>query len=103
VAEEITYYALRESGEPEATGLFRDRRIPSAVHLERIDRRGIWVRDNGLIDYLMGETGAERVSELEAERIARRLGGSTRRTAATKTHAAPAAALRPPESLWPPG
>ncbi len=79
-AERVTYYALRESDEEEATGLFRKRVTTSGMYLEHIDRDGGWTRDNALIDYLMGEPGAEKVSELEAARIARELGGSIRPT-----------------------
>jgi hypothetical protein len=74
--ETVTYYALRESDEPEVTGLFRKRLTPRAMDLERLDRNGVFVRDNALIYYLAGyDNGYELVSEREARRIARRLGG----------------------------
>jgi hypothetical protein len=80
--ESVTYYALRESDEQEATGLFRDRRIlGEPTYLERLDANGAWVKDNNLLRYLTGsDTGAEKVSKLEAAIIARRLGSSIRRT-----------------------
>jgi hypothetical protein len=81
--EKITYYALRESDEPEATGLFRERRLEGAyMGLERVDRCGLWVQDNDLLRYLVGrDTGAEKVSEIEAAKMAGNLGGSIRRRA----------------------
>jgi hypothetical protein len=67
---------LRESDEPEVTGLFRKRLTPRAMDLERLDRNGVFVRANALIYYLAGyDNGYELVSEREARRIARRLGG----------------------------
>ena len=80
--EKLTYYALRETDESEATGLFRDVWADGSNWLERLDESGAWVEDNELLRYLTGrDTGAEKVSELEAAMIARRLGGSIRRTA----------------------
>ena len=62
--EQITYYALVEYDQPEATGLFRARSTAGgATYLERIDRGGEWVRDNDLQRYLTGrDSGAEKVS-----------------------------------------
>jgi hypothetical protein len=73
----VSYYALRESDEDRATGLFRVRQSATAHHLEHVDRNGQWVRSNGLIDYLVGkDSGSEPVSPGEARRIASRLGAT---------------------------
>jgi hypothetical protein len=75
-AESITYYVLQESDERKPTGLFRDRRIPGeATYLERLEKSGAWVWDNGLIDYLAHgiDPGSTRVARSEARRIARRI------------------------------
>ena len=73
--EKLTYYALRETDEPEATGLFRTRITETAMHLEYISRGGAWIQDNDLLRYLTGrDTGAEKASETEAATIAWRLG-----------------------------
>jgi hypothetical protein len=73
-----TYYVLREFDEPQATGPFRPRCIRGrAWFLEHVDRRGCWVLNNDLIRYFLSEMAeAVKISEVEAVRIARRLGAS---------------------------
>ncbi len=74
--ETTTYYALKESDEERASGLFLVRESDTHLYHERIDWSGAWAADVGLIDYLVGNgPGSERVSEEEARNIATRLGG----------------------------
>ena len=49
--ETVSYYALRESGEERATGLFRARRDETGLYYEHVDRNGAWVTNLLLSEY----------------------------------------------------
>ncbi len=68
--EKVTYYVLREPEDEEPRGMFRALHVRnSGRYFELLNARGEWVRKNTLIDYFMGEPGAQEISEKEAEEI----------------------------------